>query len=202
MPLGAWARPPQPYPAASCRHLQAELHSGEDETDPPLALQPRDEAVPSVDGLEQVPSPGVHQQPRAAVVAEEAAPAREGGKGRGVELTGERYRTSAPRVGEEVSQDRVDGRSRSAHLHDLARPGRVEVVEVPAGDLPGRLAHNDLLEGSGSRLAGHQLEQPLRRVAIVARSQGPVARHVVEALDERVDVELIPGKVRRQDAEL
>jgi len=93
-----------------------------------------------VDGLAQVPSPGVNQQSRAAIVAEEAALTRESGKGRGVELTGERYSTSAPRVGEEVSEDRVDGRSQSAHLHDLARPGWVEVVEVPAGDFPGLTA--------------------------------------------------------------
>src|SRR5437867_4000743 len=90
-------------------------NSAEDEADPPLALQSRDEGVPPVDGLEQVPAPGVNQQPRATVVTEEAAPAREGGKGRGVELTGEHRGTSAPRVGEEVVEDRVDRRSRSAH---------------------------------------------------------------------------------------
>ena len=135
---------------------------------------------------------GMNQEPRDSIVMKDGSLRGERLEGGGVHLSRHRQGTPLAGVIEEVGQDLVHERLSRADLHDLADASGVEVIQVPAQQLPRAVAHGDALEQAPAPPVGQQIQEPIQGPPVVLRPQGSIDRQAGQPLQQIVRGQILP----------
>ena len=137
---------------------------------------------------------GMNQEPRDSIVMKDGSLRGERLEGGGVHLSRHRQGTPLAGVIEEVGQDLVHERLSRADLHDLADASGVEVIQVPAQQLPRAVAHGDALEQAPAPPVGQQIQEPIQGPPVVLRPQGSIDRQAGQTLQQIVGRQVLPSR--------